>query len=62
MEADPFGPFKASDASGLGVVHLCIKSLQEQPGAALFSIALFFHLGPPLDQYYKYQKHDIIRT
>ncbi|MBU2228716.1 MAG: hypothetical protein KJ936_13815 [Proteobacteria bacterium] len=28
----PVGPFKASDASGLDVVHLCIKSLQEQLG------------------------------
>jgi 3-hydroxybutyryl-CoA dehydrogenase len=28
----PVGPFKAADASGLDVVHLCIKSLQEQLG------------------------------
>jgi len=28
----PVGPFKASDASGLDVVYLCIKSLQEQLG------------------------------
>ena len=28
----PVGPFKASDASGLDVVYLCIKSLQKQLG------------------------------
>jgi 3-hydroxybutyryl-CoA dehydrogenase len=28
----PIGPFKASDASGLDVIYLCIKSLQEQLG------------------------------
>jgi 3-hydroxybutyryl-CoA dehydrogenase len=28
----PVGPFKASDASGLDVVYLCIKSLHEQLG------------------------------
>lgn len=28
----PVGPFKAADASGLDVVHLCIRSLQEQLG------------------------------
>jgi len=28
----PVGPFKACDASGLDVVHLCIKSLHEQLG------------------------------
>jgi 3-hydroxybutyryl-CoA dehydrogenase len=28
----PVGPFKASDASGLDVIYLCIKSLHEQLG------------------------------
>jgi 3-hydroxybutyryl-CoA dehydrogenase len=28
----PVGPFKASDASGLDIIYLCIKSLQEQLG------------------------------
>jgi 3-hydroxybutyryl-CoA dehydrogenase len=28
----PVGPFKAADASGLDVIYLCIKSLQEQLG------------------------------